>query len=276
MEPEPIGTSLIITSYNQPNALALVFAGVLAQSHRLQEVVIADDGSEGDTVELVTAFADRAGFPVIFTTQEDRGFRKARALNTAIRKSRGQDILFLDGDCIPPRQWAHRHVAALRRGWDFATAGYVFMSLERTRGLTRECIRSARLDEEIHAEEHSDFHFIHRKELLYGLLRKRKKPRILGGNWAVTRDALLAVNGFDENFEHFGKEDSDIRNRLRNGGFKGRSLWDQNWVYHCSHDFDPRRNLPEVVRMAPDLRYYQSRRHATMCERGLRQGNARA
>jgi glycosyltransferase involved in cell wall biosynthesis len=273
MRYEPIETSLIVTSYNQPNALALMFEGVLTQRHRIEELVIADDGSASDTKELVKAFTARAGFPVIFTHQEDRGFRKARALNNAVRESHGDYILFLDGDCIPPPEWAQRHVAALRSGCDFATAGYVLMSLERTRTLSRDHIVAGRLDEEIRSEERRDLRTSHRKELLYAFLRKRKKPKILGGNWAVTRNAIFSVNGFDENFDGFTKEDSDIRNRLRNAGFKGRSLWDRNWVYHCSHEFDPRRTLPEVVRMAPDRRYYHSRRHATVCDRGLRQEN---
>jgi glycosyltransferase involved in cell wall biosynthesis len=273
MRYKPIETSLIITSYNQPNALALVLEGVLTQRHSIEELVIADDGSESDTNELVKAFTARAGFPVIFTHQEDRGFRKARALNNAIRESHGDYILFLDGDCIPPPEWAQRHVAALRSGCDFATSGYVLMSLERTRTLSGERIVAGRLDEEIRPEERKGFRLTHRKELLYGFLRKRKKPKILGGNWAVTRKAIFSVNGFDENFDGFTKEDSDLRNRLRNAGFKGRSLWDRNWVYHCCHGIDPRRNLPEVVRMDPDRHYYDSRRHATDCERGLRKEN---
>ena len=73
MESESIETSLVVTSYNQPNALALVFEGVLTQRHRVEELVIADDGSASDTKELVKAFTARAGFPVIFTYQEDRG-----------------------------------------------------------------------------------------------------------------------------------------------------------------------------------------------------------
>ena len=92
----------------------------------------------------------------------------------------------------------------------------------------------------------------------------------------MTRAGLVAVNGFDEKFDGFGKEDSDIRNRLRNSGFRGRSVWDHNWVFHCSHDLDPRRNLPDVVRSPPDYDYYESRRHATTCEFGLERQDAAA
>jgi hypothetical protein len=134
-----------------------------------------------------------------------------------------------------------------------------------------EQVAAGELDRLITEEERREFRKIQRKEQLYALLGKRKKPKILGGNWAVLRDALYAINGFDERFDGFGKEDSDVRNRLRNARFRGRSLWGHNWVFHCSHDLDPRRNLPEVVRGEPDYSYYASRARARSCEQGLRQ-----
>lgn len=263
------GVSLVISSYNQPNAMALVLEGVLTQTHPIAELLIGDDGSQPDTKELIDGFAARAPFPVSFETQEDRGFRKSRAVNNAIRLATQPNVLILDGDCIPPPSWVENYVRVLDRGVPFATAGYVMLDLSQVQELTKEQIAAGRIDELITDEQRRKFHKIHRKELLYAFLRQRKKPKILGGNWAATRESLYAVNGFDERFDGFGKEDSDIRNRLRNAGFRGRSLWDHNWVYHCTHDFDPRRNLPDVVRSEPDYDYYTSRLRAKSCELGL-------
>jgi len=264
-----MGVSLIISSYNQTNALALVLEGVLTQTHPIDELLIGDDGSQPDTRELIDAFAQRAPFPVQFETQEDRGFRKSRAVNNAIRIAKQEHILILDGDCIPPPKWVENYVAVLSRGVPFATAGYVLLDLDQVQALSKDQIAAGRVDELITAEHRRKFQKIHRKERLYAFLRQRKKPKILGGNWAANRECLYAVNGFDERFDGFGKEDSDIRNRLCNAGFRGRSLWDHNWVYHCTHDFDPRRNLPEVVRSEPDYNYYTSRLRAKTCELGL-------
>lgn len=261
-------TSLIIASYNQPNAMRLVLEGVLTQTYQVDEILIADDGSQDDTRQLIDEFAKRLPAPVLFTTQEDRGFRKALALNNAIRRSTGDKILFLDGDCIPPPGWAQRHVDALESA-DLAVAGYIWMTVERARAVTVEQVAAGRIDELITADERARFRRVHRREVLYRILRRPKKPRILGGNWSVRRAALFAVNGFDERFDGFGKEDSDVRNRLRNAGFRGRSLWGSNWVYHCSHDLDPRRNLPNVMRGAPNRNYYDSRVRAKDCEMGL-------
>ena len=264
-------TSLILSSYNQPNALRLCFEGVLTQTCAIDEIVIGDDGSEDDTRALVESFATRTEIPVRYEWQEDRGFRKARALNNAIRASRGDVLLFLDGDCVPPPRWGELHLQALKGRTSFTTGGYVWMDVERARALTPEQVASGALTNLITEDERSEFRKIQRKERLYALLGKRKKPKILGGNWAVLREALYAVNGFDERFDGFTKEDSDVRNRLRNAGFRGRSLWGHNWVFHCSHDLDPRRNLPEVVRGEPDYSYYESRAQARRCELGLEQ-----
>lgn len=263
-------TSLVVASYNQPNALALVLAGIAAQDLPIDEIAFADDGSEPDTLALVERFRAQSEAKVLWTTQEDRGFRKAKALNNAIRATTGEIVLFLDGDCIPPRGWARMFVEALQR-WDFATAGYVLMDLERTKARTIEEVASGAIDRVITTAERAEFASIHRKERLYKLLRKRKKPKILGGNWAARRAALVKVNGFDERFDGFGKEDSDIRNRLQNSGCRGVSLWDRNWVFHCCHDVDPRRTLPSVVRRPGTDSYYPTRLDARDCELGLEQ-----
>jgi glycosyltransferase involved in cell wall biosynthesis len=261
--------SLVVSSYNQPNALALVLEGVLTQTRTPDDLRVADDGSEPDTRELVQAFAGQAPFPVHFETQEDRGFRKSRALNAALRPALGEVFLFLDGDCVPPPGWAAHHLHALERGADFSTAGYVLLDLEQTRSLTREEVAAGGIDARCGPEQRRRFRAIHRREQLYRWLRRPRKPKIRGGNWAVTRAALFAVNGFDERFDGFGKEDSDVRNRLRNAGFRGVSLWDRAWVFHCDHDLDERRTRPHVVRSEPDRSYYDSRLGATTCERGL-------
>jgi glycosyltransferase involved in cell wall biosynthesis len=265
----PRSPSLIVASYNQPNSLALVFEGILTQTHPVGELLIADDGSEEDTRRLVDSLAKRAAFPVIFTTQEHAGFRKARAQNNAIRESTGPHLLFLDGDCVPPPRWVERYVAALETGADFAVSGVANLSLDRSRLLKPEQIAAGRLDELCSDTDRRHFRSVHRREILYQIFRKPRKPRIQGGNWAVTRNSLFAVNGFDEKFDGFGKEDSDIRNRLRNSGFRGRSLWNTNWVHHCSHELDPRRTHPDAIRNPPNLHYFESRRHSKTCSHGI-------
>ena len=49
-------TSLVITTYNRPEALLLVLKSTQLQSHLPNEVIIADDGSNEDTKKAIDEF----------------------------------------------------------------------------------------------------------------------------------------------------------------------------------------------------------------------------
>lgn len=261
--------SIILSSFNQPNTLRLALESLDRQIERDFEVVIADDGSDGDTLELVEEFSGRVPFDVAFETEPHDGFRKARALNRGVRRSRGEYLLFLDGDCLAPAVWIARHLEALRRGADYSVAGYVYLSLEASRRITVERVREGSFETLITPAQRRWFGRRHLLQRYYQLVRKTTKPRILGGNWAVRRAALEAINGFDEMYDGFSKEDSDARNRLNTGGFRPASLWHRNWVFHLDHDLDPRRTRPDVIRRRADKAYYNSRKKTVRCAHGL-------
>jgi glycosyltransferase involved in cell wall biosynthesis len=264
-----VTTSIIVASYNQVRALSLVLESLRRQSEPDLQIVVGDDGSEADTAELVRRFAERAPFPVTFVTQPDLGFRKAMALNNAIRRAQGERLLFLDGDCLAPRDWARRHVDALRDGAGFSVGGYVRLDLEQSQRLTPEQVADGRFESCITLRDRLAFWQVHAGHVLKGAQRKLNRPSILGGNFAATREAIWAVDGFDESYEGFSKEDSDIRNRLKAAGYRGRSLWHDNWVFHCAHELDPRRGLPAAKRGPPDREYYHSRKGSVRATRGL-------
>jgi glycosyltransferase involved in cell wall biosynthesis len=116
--------ALIVNTYQKPRHLALVLASIAAQTgiDGRFEVIISDDGSTDGTAALVHDFAAQARFPVRFTSQPHDGFRLARTRNAGARLSASDYLLFLDGDCILPRD----HVAAYleRRRPGQALLGY--------------------------------------------------------------------------------------------------------------------------------------------------------
>ena len=77
-------TAVIVTTYNRPDALAVVLEGYCGQSHRDFELVVADDGSHGETAEVVRHFTRRTPFPLTHIWHEDRGFRAAAIRNRAV------------------------------------------------------------------------------------------------------------------------------------------------------------------------------------------------
>ncbi len=84
--------------------------------------------------------------------------------------------------------------------------------------------------------------------------RRQGRPRIRGGNFAVAADLFHAVNGFDEVYCGYGKEDSDLRDRMRNAGARGISLWTSARATHLS-----RKLSPSAARRAPEALYEQGR-----------------
>ncbi len=259
-------TSVVVSSYNQPRALHLALEGLQRQSRPPGEILIADDGSEDDTRLLVESFRAKTTIPVRFVTQEHRGFGKARALNSAVRVARGATVAFLDGDCIPHRDWLDAHGTILGSRGGYSVGGYVRLTLSQA-----EAIEAGRVEADTFLDPtlRRRFRWFHRLQNVYIWLRKRKKPKIKGGNWAATMEALREVNGFDERFDGYGRSDTDIRNRLNAAGVRASSAWGQAFVFHCPHSMDPRRVEASATRRVPDWDIHGEGRARPRCERGL-------
>ena len=75
--------SLLVSTYNRPDALALVLRSALRQRLVPGEIVVADDGSGGETRAVVEEAASRAPFPVRHCWHEDLGFRLSEIRNRA-------------------------------------------------------------------------------------------------------------------------------------------------------------------------------------------------
>ncbi len=102
--------SIILATYNWPEALAMVFSGLLTQTEKSFEVMLADDGSDDRTRAVVAEFQKRASFRIHHLWQENKGFRKSRILNQAILQAKGTALIFLDGDCVPHKEFVEQHL----------------------------------------------------------------------------------------------------------------------------------------------------------------------
>ena len=115
--------SLIITTYNRPDALLLVLRSIELQTSTPNEVIIADDGSGDDTKETIRAFQKTSDLNIIHSWQKDSGFRAAKSRNKAIAKSSNDYIILIDGDMILHPKFIQDHV-------NNAESGYLFKELE--------------------------------------------------------------------------------------------------------------------------------------------------
>lgn len=93
--------SVIITTYNAPEWLEKVMWGYQAQVFRDFELIIADDGSNDATRQLVERMQKEVLYPVRHVWHEDVGFRKCTILNKAITLAATDYLVISDGDCIP-------------------------------------------------------------------------------------------------------------------------------------------------------------------------------
>lgn len=89
--------SLLVTTYNWPQALELVLKSALCQTIPPDEIVVADDGSREETKTLIDSIRESTSIPIIHVWQEDKGFRAAKIRNKAIARCTKDYIVQIDG-----------------------------------------------------------------------------------------------------------------------------------------------------------------------------------
>jgi glycosyltransferase involved in cell wall biosynthesis len=242
--------SIIVTTFQRPDALALVLRALAQQSDPDFEIVVADDGSGPETAELVKSWTSRVGVPLRHVRHEHRGFRAGEIRNRAILATRGCYCIFLDGDCIARRDFVavHRHLA--ERGW-FVTGNRVLLSSECTKQVLQEQdapetwtlldLMARRRGGEINR-------LLPAMRLPLGPLRKLRSRSWEGArscNLAVWRSDLNRVDGFDIAFSGWGLEDSDLLVRLLHAGVRRKDGTFATGVLHLWHPPSDRSSLAD-------------------------------
>ncbi len=226
--------SVVLSTYDQPELLDLALHGYARQSTLDFEIVVADDGSGPETRALLERRARSSPVPITHVWQAHDGFWKSAALNRAVLHSRGAQLVFSDGDCVPGRTFVEEHLAAARPR-AFVIGGHVRLSEDATRRVTHDRVDSGLLEREVSPRERAGLWWLQAKSLAYVALRRPRKPRLLGLNFSVDRRSFFAVNGFDRTYRNSAREDSDLRNRLLLAGARPIPLWHRARVFHLHH-----------------------------------------
>ncbi|HLP97581.1 MAG TPA: glycosyltransferase family 2 protein [Sideroxyarcus sp.] len=246
--------AVIVTTYNNPAALAAVLEGYLVQTDRDFEVLVADDGSTPDTAELVRQYQARAPFPIHHVWQEDIGFRAAAIRNRALAATRADYVIFTDGDCIPPADFVAQQRKLSEPGC-FLSGNRLLLSPAFTEQLLKEKIP-------VHLWRFGDWLRAYRQGYIARLqpllrlpnvawLRKLAPKRWQGAktcNLSAFRADLLRVNGLDESYIGWGQEDSDLVVRLIRSGVINKSARFSAPVLHLWHKENDRSHLEENQR----------------------------
>jgi glycosyltransferase involved in cell wall biosynthesis len=250
--------SVIVTTFDRPDALDAVLRALAHQRDRGFEVLIADDGSGPATAALIGHWTTRLGVALTHVRHEHRGFRAAEIRNRAIRAGRGNYCVFLDGDCLARPDFVATHRALAEPGW-FVTGNRALL----TRALT-----DAVLNQRLEPEHWGAGNWIVQRfkgglnrlapvfYLPLGPLRKLR-PRAWQGarscNLGVWRDDLDRVDGFDSSFSGWGREDSDLLVRLLRAGVRRKDGSYATGVLHLWHPEADRASLPQNDRRLAEM-----------------------
>lgn len=215
--------SVIVPTYNRPQALDRVLESLAGQRVAPFEVIVADDGSGPETTAVVAAWKERMPCPLHHVWQEDLGFRLARSRNRAAATARGQYLVFLDGDCVTFPDFVAWH-ARLAEPGRFVAGSRILLGPE----LTREVEFGSERPQSWGWGAWFAARLRHRVNRLLPLLRlpgrfwRLTRPRrwqgARGCNLGIWRADYVAVNGCDEDFQGWGHDDAELVARLMRSG----------------------------------------------------------
>ncbi len=229
--------SLIISTYNWLPALSLCLKSILTQTVLPDEIIIADDGSEKDTADYIAQFAAQTPVTVKHIWQPDEGFQLAKIRNKAIAAASGDYIIQIDGDLILHKAFVKDHLDFRKQDF-FTTGSRMLLSKHHT----AQMLASPQLKVKKMLAGNRNFFNSMRIPFLHAFLSQRYKSKgryrfyVKGCNMAFWKKDLLKVNGYNEDFTGWGKEDSEIAIRLINAGVQKRFLKFGAVNFHLFHN----------------------------------------
>lgn len=260
-------SSLIIATYNWPQALDLCLKSVLQQSSLPTNIIIADDGSGTDTKLVVEKYQQLMPVPIIHLWHKDAGFKLAQIRNKAAAIAKAY-IIQVDGDLILHKDFVRDHLAAATNG-KFICGSRVILNTK----ITSELI-AKRSEKNYFAFFNKDisnrFNALYLKNvsnIINAFKNYSNTKSIRGCNMSYWRNDFIAVNGYNEDFVGWGREDTDLVIRFTKFGLKRRYFKFQGIVYHLYHRENDRANLLQNDQLLEKAKNNPS----FTCEKGVNQ-----
>jgi glycosyltransferase involved in cell wall biosynthesis len=213
---------------------------VESQSILPDEIIIADDGSSNETNEVIMSFQKNSNLNIIHSWQDDIGFRASRSRNKALNKSSGDYVILIDGDVILHPKFIQDHMLNSQEGY-FLQGFRVLLSESMTlKSLVNKKISFSFFSSGI----------MNRKNAIYSPLLSKifsnKKHNIRGiksCNMSFYLKDCLNVNGFNNEFEGWGREDSEFIVRLMNSGINRKNIRFGATQFHLWHNENARTTI---------------------------------
>jgi GT2 family glycosyltransferase len=233
--------TVIVSIYRDIEALEVILYALEQQSCKEFSVLISEDG---EAPEVAAYLAERhTDLPLQHLTQTDTGFRKNRALNRAILAAPAETIIFIDGDCVPHPRFVEAHLRYAAKG-HVGCGRRIELGPQISTKLRHQPSHLSHLTsplsylmqaKQMHSDGIKNYELGLHLGWIQPLLQCRSIP-IVGCNFSVNRDDLIAINGFNEAYESPGiGEDSDIEWRLRQYGVQLHDIRVTAIQYHLHH-----------------------------------------
>jgi GT2 family glycosyltransferase len=214
------GMSIIIPTYQRCASVlrALRALGQQTLSPDAYEVIVCIDGSEDGTREALSRFSTAYKLGVIW--QNRRG--RAAACNAGVYAATGELLVFLDDDMEPAPGFLTAHQKAHGPRDKLGIVGAVPITFEES---SPPVVRYIGLKFNQHLETLCQPHY------------KFKLRDFYSGNFSISREILLRVGPFDEDFKAYGNEDLELSVRLSKAGVQLRFCPDALARQYYNKDF---------------------------------------
>ncbi|RBP30862.1 hypothetical protein DFR65_104120 [Oceanihabitans sediminis] len=255
-------SALIISTYNWPEALELVLKSVLNQSVLPDEVIIADDGSTGETKKLIEAFQQNFPVPLKHVWHEDTGFTKSVILNKAVAKASGEYIIQIDGDCIIHKHFVKDHLEFISPNTFLYGSRVNIQESHLSSLFTKQQVEFNAFSKGIKKRTRALY-----IPFLSALYKKKHEVsrKYRGCNTSYFKSDFFAINGYDERFEGWGREDSELAWRFYNKGLSSRRLRYRGILYHIFHVEKSKEQLAQNN----EIEEHTIKEKLTWCENGV-------
>ena len=231
--------SVILIVYNRADLLRKSLLSLNAQSYLPEEVIVTDDGSDEDILNVLRKLSNNVNYKLKYVRQENKGFRAAKARNNGVRLAENDFLVFYDQDIIGTQNYLKTFVDHAEES-KFIVSYPIRLTEAQSQLINERIIRSSNYlpilnigqTVKIKKQFFKDYFEYIKKNI--GLIKRG--PKLRSGVFAVHKSNYLRVNGFDEKFIGWGNEDDDLGKRLYQAGISGYNPFFNEYPLHLYHE----------------------------------------
>lgn len=189
--------SVVMPAFNSSNFIAKAIESILSQTFQDFELILVDDGSTDNTLEIMTHYSQQDNRIQVI---QSKHVGCSRARNLGINQSKFPWVAVMDADDIAlPKRFAKQIEAANANPQVVAWGTYV---------------HHIKLKEEVLSLQK---HGVLTEEEFYDHRKRGDVPFVIHPTSLIKKEILLRVGGYDQKFSY--AEDFELFDRLSDHGF---------------------------------------------------------